>query len=233
MTDYTAAQTRPDEFAAANKAYFDEQAHHDHGHGQELGRRNVAAMRKTWPELFDEDETVAMDYACGTGNVSRQLCQYVKAVVGVDISEASVDRYNAQAANQGLEPDEMRAVCAELKGEPGELDGLKFDIVVCCASYHHFPSIEETTRVLASFLKPGGSLLVADIKAEEDGRLLFSEGYHHIVPHKHGLSEEEMRNAFEGAGLAKFETRETFKAKMRSTGQDMQWFVARGVKQVS
>lgn len=54
----------------------------------------------------------------------------MKSVVGVDISQASVDRFNAQAANQGLEPDEMRAVCTELRGELGELDGLKFDIVV-------------------------------------------------------------------------------------------------------
>lgn len=62
--------------------------------------------------------------------VSQQLCQYVKSVVGVDISQASVDLYNAQAANQGLEPEEMRAVCTELKGEPGELSGIKFDVIV-------------------------------------------------------------------------------------------------------
>ena len=57
----------------------------------------------------------------------------MKTVVGVDISQASVDHFNAQAANQGLEPDEMRAVCTELKGSPGELDGLKFDLVVVSA----------------------------------------------------------------------------------------------------
>ncbi len=67
------------------------------------------------------------------GNVSQQLCQYVKSVVGVDISQASVDHFNALAANQGLEPDEMRAVCTELKGEPRELNGVKFDIVVVSA----------------------------------------------------------------------------------------------------
>ena len=69
MTDYSAARGTSTDFAAANTAYFDEQAGQlqDHGHGHELGRKNVAAMRKAWPELFDEDETVAMDYACGTG----------------------------------------------------------------------------------------------------------------------------------------------------------------------
>ena len=69
------------------------------------------------------------------GNVSRYLCQHVKTVVGVDISQTAVDRYNAQAANQGLESDEMRAICADLQGKPGELDGLKFDIVIVCTLY--------------------------------------------------------------------------------------------------
>ncbi|KAI1791564.1 S-adenosyl-L-methionine-dependent methyltransferase [Ganoderma leucocontextum] len=233
MTDCSAAHNNPGDFAEANKAYFDQRVHQlgDHGHGHELGRNNIAAMRKVWPELFDEDKTVAMDYACGMGSEpSPSSCaQYVKSVVGVDISQASVDRFNAQAENQGLEPDEMRAVCTELKGEPGELDGLKFDIVVCCASYHHFPSIAETTRVLASFLKPGGSLLVADIKAEDDGRLIFPEVHHHLVPHTRGLSEETMCGAFEHAGLTGFEMKESFKAKMRSTGEYVRWFVARGV----
>ncbi|PIL33006.1 hypothetical protein GSI_04455 [Ganoderma sinense ZZ0214-1] len=161
------------------------------------------------------------------------LLLYVKSIVGVDISQASVDHFNAQAANQSLEPDEMRAVCAELKGEPGELDGFKFDIVVCCASYHHFPSIVETTRVLASFLKPGGALLVVGIKAEEDGRVIFPEVHHHLVPHTRGLSEETMHEAFRRAGLAGFEMRESFRAKMRSTGEYVRWFVARGVLPLS
>jgi len=49
--------------------------------------------------------------------------------VGVDISQGAVDVYNEAVSNQGLSPDEMRAVCAELKGEAGELDDLKFDVV--------------------------------------------------------------------------------------------------------
>ncbi|KAI0695119.1 S-adenosyl-L-methionine-dependent methyltransferase [Cerioporus squamosus] len=207
------------DFAAANRAFFDQHAHeHSHGHNDAHSReraiRQVNALRKAWPELFDEDSTVAMDYACGTGLVSQQLCQYVKSVVGVDISQASVDLYNSQASNQGLALEEMRAVCAELKGEPGELDGLKFDIIVPLLAVLRvvpsLPSIDDTTRILASFLKPGGSLLVADIRASEDGRELFP----------HGLSEGAVRAAFEGAGLA----------RMPPTGEEVQWFVVRGVK---
>ncbi|OSD02116.1 S-adenosyl-L-methionine-dependent methyltransferase [Trametes coccinea BRFM310] len=232
---------KPHDFAAANRTYFDEHArgcsggdhHRHHHHGEEarkLGRRNVAAMRSAYPLLFDEDTTEVLDYACGVGMLSQALCPHVKSIVGVDISQASVDQYNANASNQGLTPDEMKAVCTELRGEAGELDDAKFDVVVCCASYHHFPSIEQTTRVLAHFLKPGGSLLVTDIRAAPDGRVLFKETHHHIVPHKHGFTEDMIRTAFDGTGLINFEMKDAFKAKMTATGEDTMWFVARGVK---
>ncbi|KAI0355128.1 S-adenosyl-L-methionine-dependent methyltransferase [Trametes cingulata] len=219
------------DFAKANKAFFDEHAHeHRQSEARKLGQKNVAAMRSAYPSLFDEDTTEVLDYACGTGSLSQALCPHVKSIVGVDISQASVDQYNLHASNQGLAPEEMRALCVELRGEPGELDGARFDLVVCCASYHHFPSIDETTRILAHFLKPGGSLLVTDIKAEPDGRELFRETHHHIVPHKHGLTEDAVRKAFEGARLVQFELRDVFTAKMTSTGNETQWFLARGVK---
>ncbi|KAI0373156.1 S-adenosyl-L-methionine-dependent methyltransferase [Pilatotrama ljubarskyi] len=230
MSSSSSAHTHHD-FAQANKAFFDEHAHgHRHPEARKLGQKNVAAMRRAYPTLFDEDTTEVLDYACGTGLLSQALCPHVKSIVGVDISPASVQQYNDQASNQGLSPEEMRAVCVELKGESGELDDAKFDLVVCCASYHHFPSIDGTTRKLAHFLKPGGSLLVTDIRAAPDGRELFCETHHHIVPHKHGLTEDAIRQAFEGAGLQEFELRDAFTAKMASTGVETQWFLARGVK---
>ena len=60
--------------------------------------------------------------------------------MGVDISQVSVDVYNETVSNQGLSPDEMRAVCAELKGEAGELDDLKFDVVAVSTDSHVFYS---------------------------------------------------------------------------------------------
>ena len=55
----------------------------------------------------------------------------MKKVVGIDISQVSVDRYNTRATEMlSLAPETMQAVCVELKGEPSELNGLKFDLVV-------------------------------------------------------------------------------------------------------
>lgn len=41
-----------------------------------------------------------------------------------------VDQYNLRVFNQGIPPEEMHAVCAELEGKEGELRGQKFDVIV-------------------------------------------------------------------------------------------------------
>lgn len=66
------------------------------------------------------------------GLISKELAPYAKSIVGVDISQGVVDRYNLSVSNQGIPPEEMRAVCAELKGGDEELDGLKFDVITVC-----------------------------------------------------------------------------------------------------
>ena len=61
--------------------------------------------------------------------MSRELAPYAKSIVGVDISQSVVDHYNQTVSDQGILPEEMRAVCTELKGKDEELDGLKFDVI--------------------------------------------------------------------------------------------------------
>lgn len=66
--------------------------------------------------------------------MSRQLAPCCKSILGVDISQGMVDQYNTRVHNQGIPPEDMRALCIELKGEEGELDGLKFDVVLASNS---------------------------------------------------------------------------------------------------
>ena len=58
------------DFAAANRAYFDENAEkleEQHPGWREMARKEVVAMREAWPELFDAERTAVMDFACGVG----------------------------------------------------------------------------------------------------------------------------------------------------------------------
>ena len=52
-----------------------------------------------------------------------------KQFVGVDISPKSVELYNQKAATQ-FTPEEMHAVCTELNGQPDQLGGRTFDVIV-------------------------------------------------------------------------------------------------------
>ena len=80
-------------------------------------------MKHSWFRLL-------ITLTCCLGLVSRELAPHSKQIIGVDISQGMVDKYNLRVANQGISPEEMRAICAELKGEEGELDGQKFDVIV-------------------------------------------------------------------------------------------------------
>lgn len=86
--------------------------------------------------------------------------------------------------------------------------------------------------MLTHFLNPGGMLIVIDIKHgdPDDEDKLFEQKYHHVVPHHHGITEEAVRTAFEGAGLDKFEAKNVTSAKYM--GKDIAIFIATGVRKL-
>lgn len=82
------------------------------------------------------------------GHLSRELVPYVKSVVGVDISQRMVDEYNRRSLNQGIEPEEMRAIQADilLSSTSSELQEMKgtYDVVVVSRYiniYNKFPRL--------------------------------------------------------------------------------------------
>ncbi|GAW08786.1 S-adenosyl-L-methionine-dependent methyltransferase [Lentinula edodes] len=141
-----------------------------------MAKRIGKALLKAYP--FDDENTTVLDFACGTGLNSRVLAPYVKSIVGVDISQEMVDRYNKRVENQGIPHEEMRAICIpeQLLTHTNDshendlrlaklLGDVEFDVAICCMSYHHFPSISSITRTLSSLLKPGGHLYIADVES--------------------------------------------------------------------
>jgi SAM-dependent methyltransferase len=169
-----------------------------------------------------------------------------------------VDQYNTRVSNQGIPREEMHAVCADLQGTADELDGGKFDLVVvrpstqiraptsltphvstligdlsaiqCASSYHHFASINDVTRTLAFFLKPNGVLLVIDLLKSDDAETedIFPDHPHHVVAHKGGFKEDDLRTAFQEAGLTAFMFNDAMSVKRG--GHDLKLFIAKGTK---
>jgi hypothetical protein len=84
------------------------------------------------------------------------------------------------------------------------------------------------TRTLAFFLKPGGTLLVADFTSVNTKDNVSPDEVAHIVPHRAGLSREDIEKAFTGAALVSFSF-ETV-ASGRLHGMEVDFFLAKGVK---
>ncbi|KAF9453667.1 hexaprenyldihydroxybenzoate methyltransferase [Macrolepiota fuliginosa MF-IS2] len=181
----------------ANKEYFNQphNTYEDKPEFKERATRVAKSILKSY--ATNKETTVVLDFACGNGNVSKDLAPHVKSVLGVDVSQRMVDLYNEQLKDI----DNASAVCMELKAKEGELSDARFDMIFCASAYHHFVSIEDVTRTLTFFLKPGGALMVVDIVHSEEVYASMAERGH-IVPHKHGLSREQIHEAFAAAGLS-------------------------------
>ncbi|KAJ7635820.1 S-adenosyl-L-methionine-dependent methyltransferase [Mycena polygramma] len=212
---------------------------HSHSHGEAGGEENVhlyeqqplaadiservpKAMLKAYH--FDADTTTVMDFACGTGLIARGLVPHCKSIVGVEINPAMVNYFGEKIHSQGqscVPPEKMRVVCANLKGEDSELDGEKFDVIVCSAAYHHFESITDITSTLCFFLKPGGCLLVADFTKS-------AGPVPEAVPNAGGFTEHDIQRAFADAGLQEFSIEQITTVKFQ--GQNFSLFLAKGTK---
>ncbi|KAK1518880.1 methyltransferase domain-containing protein [Colletotrichum costaricense] len=147
-----------------------------------------------------------LDYACGTGLISRALAQLTTHCVGIDISENMVAAYNARAENQGLTTDEMHAYQGNLTdpSDPAPAafasdDGRfrDFDVAGVGLGFHHFEDPELSARRLVERLRPGGVFIILDFLPHE--KVDHALPAAHTVMH-HGFSEERMRSIFERAG---------------------------------
>lgn len=161
-----------------------------------------------------------LDFAGGNGVLSLALEPYAAELRGIDISSAMVQLYNDAAAKNGLGPQRMRAVEADiLSADPSaavaaagpEFSG--FNLAVISMALHHIADAEGAIRALADRVVPGGAVLVIDWlehpqshhQHRADEHPLTSKARHTIA--HNGFSEQKMLDLFSKAGLVDGEVR--------------------------
>ncbi|RGP80943.1 2-heptaprenyl- -naphthoquinone [Fusarium longipes] len=145
-----------------------------------------------------------LDYACGTGMLSRVLAQHTSEAIGIDLSQDMVNVYNAQAQNQGSSRQAFQGNLADPTDvSPAAFTGAKFfdfDVAGVGLGFHHFDKPDLASRRLAERLRSGGVLFVIDFVAHKiDPKDAAKRGIAH-----HGFSEEQIKKMFEDAGLTNF-----------------------------
>ena len=156
-------------------------------------RRNLFGARAEFLPLLgflDPDWTVG-ELGVGTGGLAATLAPFVHRVVGVDRSPAMLDA--ARERLDGLGGVELRE---------GELEALpvrdaELDLAVLSLVLHYVVEPESALGEAFRVLRPGGRLLVVDMRAHDRGPA-YAREMGHVWP---GFTPKQMTGWMEAAGF--------------------------------
>jgi ubiquinone/menaquinone biosynthesis C-methylase UbiE len=96
-----------------------------------------------------------LDLGCGTGNVLMRLEKHEELKLhGLDLSENMIE-----IAKKNLS-DRVELKIGDSEDIPWQDEA--FDVVVCNASFHHYPNPEKVLLEIKRVLKSGGTLIIGD-----------------------------------------------------------------------
>ncbi|MGN0143713.1 MAG: class I SAM-dependent methyltransferase [Clostridium sp.] len=117
--------------------------------------------------IMNENPKKILDVGCGTGNVLMRLVPNKDlSLYGLDISEKMIEIAKKNLGNK-----------VELKVGDSEYmpwDDNYFDVIVCNASFHHYPNPEKVLSEMKRVLKDNGTLIIGDPTAPLIIRLILN-----------------------------------------------------------
>jgi predicted TPR repeat methyltransferase len=134
-----------------------------------------------------------VDAGCGTGLCGPLLAPYARRLVGVDLSEAMLDRARTRNVYDELTKGELTAYLRDSRGS--------FDVIVSADTLVYFGPLEPVAAAAANALRPGGVLVftVEELSDTADdtgysispnGRYRHSPGYLERILADAGLQPE-------------------------------------------
>lgn len=103
---------------------------------------------------LDPPPDALLDIGCGTGLVGKALRArgFTGRVVGLDISQVSLDLAQLSGAYDDLRPADLQ------QSLPLDADGA--DALVCCGVMTYLPAVEAVWREFARVVRPGGHVVL-------------------------------------------------------------------------
>lgn len=151
---------------------------------QQAGRYDTAGFgdhaRKLHPILLRQLAQIphdrVLDVGCGTGALLDQILSRWpgKTCAGVDLSPSMAAEARKKLGD--------RAQILQGDAEALPFPNGRFQTVLCCDSFHHYPHPETALKEIRRVLEPGGVLLLADTTAPFGARELINL----LLPLSHG-----------------------------------------------
>lgn len=139
----------------------------------------------------------ALDFGCGSGNLTRHLLDLGCRVTAADVSPAFLRLVGATFRDTG------RCTTLRLDGRAGELPRDAFDLVATYSVLHHVPDYLGAVTELIGALRPGGVLFI-DHEASPDSWLpdAMRDAWHREGRNRITWTAERLRAALTPAWVA-------------------------------
>ncbi|KAL4953242.1 S-adenosyl-L-methionine-dependent methyltransferase [Aspergillus filifer] len=177
-------------------------------------RRHWISSRWSDTLASPNNEIRLLDYACGSGTVSKALAPYTTRTVGLDLSENMVETYNQAAGEMGLPSENMQGYQFDLLSDDNAADIPEylrqgFDIIVIGMALHHVANPGTLLKKFKEILKPGGAVIVLDMipgqvpslaETELEGLDAREVNVLKTIAKK-GFTKDELKGMYDDAGL--------------------------------
>lgn len=198
--DGRADTARLEEVRRVRKENFEE-----HGaaaeHRQIVPGRSWAAWARALGHLLPELEVA--DIGCGEGYLTIEASRFAKRVVGIDRSEAVLERARALAdrlarrshGDGGLRVENVEWTRGELENLP--LDDASVDVALLSQALHHAADPRIALAEAVRIVRPGGRVLLLELRRHQEEWVRARLGDKWL-----GFEDAELRAMLEGAGLS-------------------------------
>ena len=153
--------------------------------------RSWAAWARALGHLIPPLEVV--DIGCGEGYLTLEAARWAKTVFGIDRSDEVLERAKALAGRRRVTNVQWR------KGDLAHLPlrDSSVDVALMSQALHHAKDPEEALAEAVRVLKPGGRLVILDLRSHDQKWVRTRFGDRWL-----GFADEELERLLAGAGLA-------------------------------
>lgn len=140
----------------------------------------------------------ALEFGCGTGLVSFNLCDRFHEITLIDTSKGMIDILNTKIQQNKIQ--NMAAYQLDINNQ--DILTKKYDVIYTSMVLHHILDLETVIKNLSGLIKTGGHLFIIDIDGEDGS---FHKDEEDFKGHN-GFNQEVLGKLLEKLGFSEVES---------------------------